>query len=544
MRTAVRTAAIGGNALHAPPHTRTALASAYVQGADVLVFDIALTADGRVVPGSAHGLTRQAGSAAAVGELTLTRLRALDLGAAFRPRGSPGFRYRPPGHAPVRAEALDDLVDALPDDLVYVVRVGGEGADPVPAVVELFARRAAAARLVVAAPGTGPLRRVRELDPEVGTALTGPPTAAGPGSSPGPAALETAIQDGGLDLVLAAVGDLVGPDGRPTELGRKLDGATRSGSVRRGALVLPEPGRGRDGYALAAAQPYTWAVGTESTFDSAEVLRPGTPVVEESFAGTRVDTRRFAFGYAKANRHCQVFQDDGVHVRITPFPGDPQPPRPADPVERRLAELEERSWYALGDWPFYSGGGFGVNRGLRGDFAAEVRVESAVAVQATMCEMAVVNADPGTHHPPVRADGSPFFPGSARDKDAFYDPHGAPPFVGAEHDENDGYRINWNLGTLYDTNQYGPPVGDGRVLAARLRLERRGPYFAAYTRNDVDAHDWVCVGAVRNDSMNATVYLRCVGKRWRQEDAADPTRFVPIPANEFVFRDLRIVRIF
>ncbi|AZK98062.1 MULTISPECIES: glycerophosphodiester phosphodiesterase family protein [Streptomyces] len=535
----MRIAAIGGNALHAPPHTRTALTSAYVQGADVLVFDTSVTSDGHVVPGSDRGLPRQAGSTASVGELTLTGLRALDLSAGFALRGSPGFRYRPPGHAPVRVEALEDLLDALPDDVTYVLRVSTGGTDTVTAVMGIFTRRAATPRLVIAASEPELLRHARRLDHEAGTALTGP-AVEGPGGGPAPELLDTALRDGALDLVLAGLDDLIGPDGRPTLLGHRLDEAKHSGGVRLGVLVLPRTGAGTDDYALAAAQPYTWAVGTESTFDTARSLRPGTLRVDEPFAGTRIDTRRFAFGYAKANAYCHVFQDDGVHVRITPYRGDPQPPPPADPVERRLAGLEERTWYALGDWPFYSGGGFGVTHGLRGDFAAEVQVTSAVAAQATMCEMAAVNADPGTHQPPFNEDGTPRFPASYRDKDAFYDPHGAPPFVGAEHDEDDGYRINWNLGTLYDTNQYGPPAGDGRVLAARLRLERRGPYFAAYTRNDADAHDWVCVGTVRNDSMNDTVYLRCAGKRWRQEDPADPTRFVPLQSNEFVFRDLRI----
>ena len=139
-------------------------------------------------------------------------------------------------------------------------------------------------------------------------------------------------------------------------------------------------------------------------------------------------------------------------------------------------------------------------------------------VAETRLEMAALNVDPGAHR------GKP--PETFRDKDSFYDPHGAPPYVGVEHDEDDGFRINWNLGSEYDNNQYGRPVGDGKTpRAARLRLERRGPFFAAYYRNDVDARDWVCVGTVRNDSLNPVVYLRCVGKRWRQEKEDDPTQF-------------------
>ena len=147
--------------------------------------------------------------------------------------------------------------------------------------------------------------------------------------------------------------------------------------------------------------------------------------------------------------------------------------------------------------------------------------------QATTLEMAVVNVDPGAH--------MGHLPQTFRDKDSFYDPHGAPPFVGVEHDEDDGFRINWNLGGEYDNNQYGRPVGDGHTpRGARLRLDRRGPYFAAYYRDAVDGtgaplgpNAWVCVGVARNDSLNPVVYLRCVGKRWRQESEADPDEFVP-----------------
>lgn len=149
--------------------------------------------------------------------------------------------------------------------------------------------------------------------------------------------------------------------------------------------------------------------------------------------------------------------------------------------------------------------------------------------------MAVVNIDPGAHR------SKP--PRSSRDIDPFYDPHGAPPFAGVEHDEDDGYRINWNLGTGYDTNQYGRSVGDGRTpREARLRLERRGEYFAAYYRNTVDAPDWVCCGVARNLSLNDVVYLRCAGKRWRKASQGDPDTYLPVVPNHFVFKNLRIER--
>ncbi|MFX8086639.1 hypothetical protein ABTK81_19340, partial [Acinetobacter baumannii] len=93
-------------------------------------------------------------------------------------------------------------------------------------------------------------------------------------------------------------------------------------------------------------------------------------------------------------------------------------------------------------------------------------------------------------------------------------------------------------------NQYGRPVGDGRApRGGRLRLERRGAHFAAYFRTPVDERggalppaDWVCVGVVRNESLNRVLHLRCVGKRWRQEKASDPSQHEPIIPNRFTFR--------
>jgi hypothetical protein len=252
-----------------------------------------------------------------------------------------------------------------------------------------------------------------------------------------------------------------------------------------------------------------------------------------SFQGERVDRDHFALGYAKANRFGEVFQQDGVHVRIDPYPAISPPP--SDPLEARLRRLENKIIDTAREWPYYSGGGVGCVSGIRGDFSAEVDYTAEIMAQATTLEMAVLNVDPGAH----RGER----PTSFRDKDSFYDPHGAPPYVGVEHDEDDGYRINWNLGSEYDSNQYGRPVGDGKTpRAARLRLERRGAYFAAYYRNAIDAKDWVCCGVTRNHSLNPVVYLRCVGKRWRQESAANPNEYMPILANHFVFRNLHIER--
>jgi hypothetical protein len=291
---------------------------------------------------------------------------------------------------------------------------------------------------------------------------------------------------------------------------------------------------------LAAAKSagWVWGICLGSTLDFA-ALRPSYVHVDESFAGTTVDRTRFALGYAKANRFASVSWNEGIHVSIAPYTGD-LPGSSGDVIEQRFSRIEWDLIDVARQWPFYSGGGVGLLAGISDDFAAEVSYRVKEVGQATTLEMAVLNVDPGTHR------GAP--PASFRDKDSFYDPHGAPPYVGVEHDEDDGFRINWNLGSEYDSNQYGRPVGDGRTArGADIRLERRGAYFAAYYRNPIDAggrmlhpRDWVCVGVTRNDTLNRTLYLRCVGKRWRQEKSDDPSQYEPIIANEFTFWNLRV----
>jgi hypothetical protein len=37
--------------------------------------------------------------------------------------------------------------------------------------------------------------------------------------------------------------------------------------------------------------------------------------------------------------------------------------------------------------------------------------------------------------------------------------------------------------------------------------------------------------------MNQRVFIRCSGKRWRQEDDTKPGQYFPIPVNHFIFKN-------
>jgi glycerophosphoryl diester phosphodiesterase len=512
-----------GNSVHAPANTHAALISAYTGGADALMFGVETTKDGHIVVASEPSLKDLVGKDVSVAGSTLDDLRKLDVSKTFLPRGSKGFSYRPPHRHQLELETYPDILDLLPPDAELLVELR-PGVDANAVLTELVERERIPTTLVWSE-DAAQLAAAKKLAPDVRT-LT-----ATLGSSP--------------DDQLRAMRD-AGADGLVTELGNAIANELQGLAV--GAVLIPqrEPVIPTvDEWDAVAKIPNVYGVATASTFDVAAFARSSWVWLEESFsggAGKDVDTTRFRLGYAKVNSYAHVFQDDGVHVKIAPYDGPVDTVTSNDPTERHLQQLQEQIWNAAMTWPMYSGGGVGVVDGVDGPFAVEVDFRQDLAQQGTMCELAVTNVDPGAHQPPWNPDGSPRYPQSVHDKANFFNPHGAPPFVGSEHDEDDGYRINWNLGSEYDDNQYGRPVGDGKVTEGRLRLERRAAFFAAYYRNDKDATDWVCTGAASNESMNPRVYLRVAGKRWRQEDPTDPSKFSPVPANEFVFSNLAVTR--
>lgn len=517
-----------GNQWHAPANSKIALLSAYAGGASLLHFAVRVTKDGALVLAKDDEVEPLTGVPGRISELTLAELGEYNFAATFTPQNDvPGsFHYFNPEVVGRRfgIDRLDDMIGELPRDVEWLIEVSG--GNTLNLLAALLQGRGALSRCILGFDSAQELASCRERLPSVRTALL--------------------LGDAPINHAGAIAPDLlvVGAErlwsmGAWSEQAEQLAVLANSGRFSLGIQLVAHDADNLEQLLHAAGgTPWIWGVSAQSTFDM-HAMRPSYVHVGENFAGNTVDRSRFALGYAKANPYATVSWDDGIHIEIRPYSG-PVPGGHTDPVERRLSRLE---WDLINigkEWPFYSGGGVGLTIGISDDFAAEVSYEVDVVGQATTLEMAVLNVDPGAHR------GAP--PQTMRDKDSFYDPHGAPPYVGVEHDEDDGFRINWNFGSEYDNNQYGRPVGDGKGLrAARLRLERRGSHFAAYYLGPRGANDhltiprdWVCVGVVKNDSMNPTVYLRCVGKRWRQENALDPSKYEPILANHFVFRDLLV----
>lgn len=520
-----------------------ALLSGYTAGADVLQFELQLTADGQLVLSNDETVERLTGQPGRIIEMRLGDLRKLDFGATYLPRGSTKFRYRPPGKGRVEIEAFPTLLDLLPPDIWLMIELRSDSSlgtgrrdEFVRSAVTAISERGLVDKVVLYSSDSDNLKMVKTLAPEIRIATFAPELE--PGSQ-----LDL-LDEVGADGVVIDFANVVNEKGQLTATGNRLQRSFESRKLRLGALVMVERVPAiftQVEFEALEDRDFVWSISTDSMLDVSTICRRPWTWLEETFGGKAIDTHRFALGYAKANKYAHVFQDDGIHVDIGEYSESPSPTQ-GDVVAKELQALLERTWYALKDWPFYSGGGVGILAPIEGDFAAEIDFAADRACQATMLEMALTNVDPGRNQPPWNADGSARLPATIRDKAEFYNPHGAPPFVGAEHDEDDGYRINWNLGAEYDDNQYGSPVGDGSVLSGRLRLERRNSYFSVYYRNAADVPDWVCAGAICNQSMNLRVFLRCAGKRWRQERTDDPSQFYPVVANRFLFRNLTVVK--
>jgi glycerophosphoryl diester phosphodiesterase len=538
--------ASGTRRCHAPELTRIAFISAFVAGADGFRVPLRLTSDKRVVVFEDDTTDRLTGTAGAVSDLRLDQLRALDIGANFTEADGSRFNYA------ARVESFGLLLDALPPTAYLVLELKPE--PDASRRIELasqaaagIAHRARQDLTLVLGQQADALGEFRKRCPGAATALHSP-------GKTGAQALADAIT-AKADAVVLPVEALVNAQGVLTPFIADVRAAQASAKLPLGALISSTGRFPTPAYAALNAEKAMWGLLVDSLVQAAAAVRPGWLWVDEQWGqkaanGQDVNTYLWRLGYAKYNpeRYCHVYPDNGIHVDIKPFVGSTSFTSHGDAVKDDLQKLLSRSWDALKDWPFYSGGGVGFVPGIESDFSAEVDVQSETAQQATTVEMAVLNADPGAHRPPWIANTTgklvPNPPASFRDKHTFYDPHGAPPYVGVEHDEDDGWRINWNFGTDYDSNQYGRSVGDGKLLTGRMRLDRRGAYFAAYYRatGKSSPEDWICLGVVRNESLNPKIYLRLAGKRWRQEDPNNPSAFMPVIPNHFTFKNFTITR--
>lgn len=512
--------------VHAPASTLAGFVSACVAGADGAFLAVQQSRDGKLVVFGERELAAATGTSGVVRETDFADLKRLNIGAMFEDSDGNRARYS------AQIMSLTATLRSLPGDLRLIVRPLSDGhVDTreafVRAVVQCCLQESAAPIYWLSE--RTEIEAVRRMAPTCQIAIDRTLFEA-----EGDALL------GLFDAVIAEHGDIGDASGL-TSLGARLERLHREGQLGLGAIansmdrVAP--------YEKVAAWPFAWALAIQSVPSVQRQHHNCRTFVEERFAGRSVDTEYWSFGYARVGESCHVYQEDGVHVDIKPWVAPVRPPAP-DLLESRLRRIEAQVGLALRRTGTYTGGGVGLVMGVEGAFSAEADVTSARAVQSTMVELAATNVNPARHLPSWLADGRPRYPASDHEASAFFDPHGAAPFVGSEHDEDDGFRINSHLGSEYGDNIYGSDAGSGSQLRTTLRLDRRGAYFASYFRplGSAGNCDWICTGVVRNDSLNARVFLRIAGKRWQKADPANPGSYLPVVPNHFTFSRVAVTK--
>lgn len=134
-----------GNRAHAPENTIEAFRQAVAAGADAIEFDLRVSRDGEVVVIHDPTLDRTTDSSGLVDMRTLEQLQEVDAGARF---STDGGWARPYHGRNVRIPTLDELLDAMPNDLPLLMEIKTPNAsEPVRRIIQ---RRNLSKRVVVA----------------------------------------------------------------------------------------------------------------------------------------------------------------------------------------------------------------------------------------------------------------------------------------------------------------------------------------------------------------------------------------------------------
>lgn len=539
-----------GSRKHAPENSYQALICAYTSGADVIEFDLQLTADNRIVLSHDGDVKRLTGEDGVIAELKLADLLnqdgKFDFSKTFNPNNVDGFNYYQ-SFRNLKVEVFEDVLDRLPPDIELLIELKHDSTIHreekfrehfVTQVLSELSNRGLIESTILYSQDKKTLESIREKSSDIRTAWFQPNIPADQ--------LFAGLTELRCDGLVVPLQDVYN-ENHLTSFAIDFEERHKIQPLRVGLVIYPSREEGiftASEFSALSDLTCVWSISSSSIQSVLKCCNDSegpSPLnrfwkwIDIGFSGSSVDQNRWALGYAKANRWCRVTQDEGVHIETLEYDGWLPPDETGDEVTDALNNLQHRMHFAEKTWPYYSGGGVGLLLPINDDFVAEADYSIRDAMtQAQTLELAVVNVDPGRHQ------GSP--PRSKGDTDTFYDPHGCPPYVGIEHDEDDGFRVNWNLGSEYESNQYGPPVGDGATpRSGTLRLERRGAFFAGYYKNVVDAPDWICVGAIKNLSLNQSVYLRCVAKRWRQFNSIT-SGYNEIQSNRFTFSRVRIFR--
>lgn len=169
----------------------------------------------------------------------------------------------------------------------------------------------------------------------------------------------------------------------------------------------------------------------------------------------------------------------------------------------------------------YASAGVVTSEPLSGDFEAELRFEVANPAPGTTFELAAIQVSP-----PPQTEIPPTLISPAH---RVFNVHGAPPYVSSEFDEDDGWRIGWNLGSRQGgwnpqgnwqadntDNKYGDDVEGPHTgfTTGWLRLFREGGVNWTTSGRRADDGPWFHTGSQQIELLDGPVHLRIAAKHW------------------------------
>lgn len=511
--------ALGGESLSAPEDTLVAYWAALGAGAHGLALTVRLTSDGTVVCAKNDLLTATCGVRRRISKTSAKQLRSLDAGKTFksividrngRPTGAEGD-----DHPWAKGNRRPGLYHPTLEE-----------------VLTLFSRRTALTLMFPT--DCGSAVRNRLIDKTLAllctfgmlekcTLVCDPETAAQVRKKAGRARVYLlgkglASPRAGIDLVEdhGAAGLVLDPG----MISRQIGSSVRLNDEFVSAWIAADPigilftapqmphGSARSCLGAVAELPRVTGVLAGGTEYTRELMTPAALVLQDRFAGSRINRDIWSAGYSHANRETTIRQKSGLVIDIQ----------------------EGKS---------YSGAAAVTVIPIHGPFDAQVAFTVSNSHQGTTFEMAAIGIDPGYFRTDNRGLNS-------RSVNLTFDVHGAAPYASSERDEDDGFRAGWNNGfnlTRVDDdwkassvnmyNKYTRDVGYGDADSKKghLRLVRNGSVFNTYYK-DRSNPAWVCSGSVLVPNLAEDIFIRLAAKHWNKVD--------PAPANKVVFKDFRV----
>lgn len=505
---------LGGDALTTPENTIEAYWMALGGGAAGLAVGVRLSRDGVVVCSEHDDFGPTCDDERAVAELDWRDIRRLDAGSTFcstvlgadrQPTGERGGDRPWLGNLPskraVRVARLSDVLRLFGRRAAIIVGLP-DGDRPLAEATVAELRRFGLLGRILLAGSRETCTALSDMDRGARCVLVGDVDAAPADQVAVARALGAAALWLDWDAACPADAGRVAFD---ADLAAALDGSHMQlllGSDRMPFAASPAHFAALDGIALK------FGIVARGVLPTVDELTPASLVADDRFEGTRIDRGLWAAGYSHPNQDTEIFQDDGLHIRIR----------------------------AGGS---YSGAAAICTLPVHGRFDAHTAFYVGNPRAATTFELAAICIDPGYHD----IDNSN--PDRMR-VNLTFDVHGAPPYASSERDEDDGFRCGWNNGfsltrigedwsasSVNMYNKYGRDVGDGGAdnPEGQLRLVRNGSIFACYY---TDRHNaaWVGSGAMLVQSIAEDVYLRLAAKHWSKGGTP--------PDNHVRFHDFRL----